>query len=88
MEEDLIKKADIEKIAKEGEKIYEEVKSQYEPQENGKFLAIDIGSKNVFLASSTVEAVQAAKSKYPDNIFYVVKIGFGVTETLARYSNP
>lgn len=85
MDEDLIKKADMEKIASEGVKIYEEVKSKYEPQDNGKYLAIDIDSKDVFLADSTADAVLAAKKVHPDKVFYVVKIGFDSVETLANY---
>ena len=55
MEEDLIKKVNMEKIASEGTKIYEEIKSKYEPQDNGKYLAIEIDSKEVFLADNTAE---------------------------------
>ena len=39
--EELIKKTDIQKIAEEGAKIYEAIRPQYEPIQNGKFLAID-----------------------------------------------
>ncbi|MDP3883117.1 MAG: hypothetical protein Q8Q48_03630 [Candidatus Staskawiczbacteria bacterium] len=85
MDEDLIKKADIQKISSEGEKIYEGIKSKYEPQDNGKFLAIEVFSKDVYLANSTVEAVEMAKKKHPDKVFYVVKIGFDSVETLANY---
>ena len=49
MEEDLIKKTDLQKIVDGGERIYEEIKSQYEPQENGRLLVIDIESGDVFL---------------------------------------
>ena len=85
MEEDLIQKADIEKIAREGEKIYEEVKPQYEPQENGKFLAIEPESKKVYFGNESVDAVMLAKKDYPHKVFYLVKIGYGYIETLAKY---
>ena len=39
---DLIKETDIQRIAEEGAKIYQTIKVQYDPKENGKFLAIDI----------------------------------------------
>ncbi len=84
MEENLVKTVDMERIANEGKKIYEEIKSKYEPQDKGRFLAIEVDSKEVFLADSTVEAVEAAKSKYPDKVFYVVKIGFSANEILSR----
>lgn len=44
-DEELIKKADIQKIAEEGTKIYQGIKTDFEPHQNGKFLAIDIDSK-------------------------------------------
>jgi hypothetical protein len=82
--EDLIKKADLQKIASEGARIYDQLKINYEPQENGKFLAIDIDTKNAYLATSSAEAVELARQKHPDKVFYVVKIGFEVAETMAR----
>jgi len=82
--EDLIKKADIQKIAKEGAKIYEQVKVNYDPKEKGKFLAIDIDSKKVYLGNTSAEALELARQNHPDKVFYVVKIGFDVAETMAR----
>jgi len=85
--DELIKKADLQKIVDEGEKIYEEIKSQYEPKENGKFLAIEVESKKVYFGDTSADAVLLAKKDYPDKVFYVVKIGYGYTETLAKYSH-
>ncbi len=85
MEEDLVKNANLQKIVDEGEKIYEQIKSQYEPQQNGKFLAIEVESKEVYFGNESVDAVMLAKKDFPDKVFYVVKIGYGVTETLAKY---
>lgn len=84
--DELIKKANLQEIVDKGEKIYEEIKSQYEPQHNGKFLAIEIDSKDVFFGERSRDAVELAKQKHPNKVFYVVKIGFGVTETLAKYT--
>ncbi len=56
--EELIKKADIQKIAKEGAKIYEQVKVKYDPKEKGKFLAIDIDSKKVYLGLTEVSEIK------------------------------
>lgn len=82
--QDLIKNSDIQKIADEGEKIYQKVKIQYEPQEKGKFLAIDIETENLYLGTTSAEALELARQQHPDKVFYVVKIGFDVAETLAR----
>lgn len=87
MNNDLIKKADIQKIAEAGAKIYEMIKSQYEPAQNGKFLAIDIESKDTFIANTSSDAVELARKAHPNRVFYVVKIGFSAAETLASLAS-
>jgi len=82
--ENLIKNADIQKIAEEGTKIYSQIKINYDPKEKGKFLAIDIESKKAYLGNTSSEALELARSKHPNKIFYVVKIGFDVAETMAK----
>lgn len=82
--ETLLKNADIQKIAEEGAKLYGKVKVKYDPKEKGKFLAIDIESKKAYLGNTSAEALELARSKHPNRIFYVVKIGFDVAETMAK----
>lgn len=82
--DDLIKKADIQKIAEAGAKIYDEIKLQHEPDQNDKFLAIDIDSKDTFIGNTSSEAVELARKAHPNKVFYVVKIGSSAAETLAR----
>lgn len=81
--EELIKKADLQKIATEGAEIYNQIKVNYEPKENGKFLAIDIETKKVYLSNTSAGAVELARQNHPDKVFYVMKIGFDVAETMA-----
>jgi hypothetical protein len=81
--EDLIKNADIDKIAEEGQKIYDKIKIKYEPKHNGEFLAIEIESRQVYLGKTSAEAVEVARLKHKNKVFYVVKIGYTVAETLA-----
>ena len=82
--QDLIKKADIQKIAEQGGKIYQKIKVNYDPKENGKFLAIDIDSGEVYLANTSAEAVELAREAHPGKVFYVVKIGYDTVETMAK----
>ena len=84
MNDELIKQADIHHIAEEGSKIYLEIKDKYDPKEKGKFLAIDIDSKKVYLGVTSAEAVEEAKKNHPDKIFYVIKVGFDAAETIAQ----
>jgi hypothetical protein len=75
---------EIEKISSEGSKIYADKKDEYEPSYNGQFLAIDIDSKEVYLADDGAEAVELARKAHPDKVFYLVKIGFETAETVAH----
>lgn len=88
MDNDLFKQVNMEKIASEGTKIYEEIKSRYLPQDIGKYLAIDIDSKDVYLSDNTADAVLAAKKEHPNTIFFVVKIGYSAAEILSNMENP
>ena len=81
---DLFKKVNIEKLVKEGDKIYQKIKSQYEPKFNGQYLAIETKSGDTFMGTDGAEAVAKAKTKYPNRVFFLVKIGFTVAETIAK----
>jgi hydrogenase maturation factor len=80
----LIQKADIHRIAEEGTKIYEQIKESYDPKEKGKFLAIDIESRDVYLGNTSADALTLAIQQHPKKVFFVVKIGFDTAETMAQ----
>lgn len=82
--DDLIKKADIHRIAEEGAKIYEGIKGAHDPKNKGKFLAIEISSGNAYLGTTSADALELARQHHPNTIFYIVKIGFDVAETMAK----
>ena len=81
--EELIRQSDLQKISDLGQRIYEEIKGRYEPGDNGKFLAIETDTKKAYIGSTSAEAVETAKKENPLKVFYVVKIGHSVAETLA-----
>lgn len=81
----LITNTNLHEIATEGERIYERIKHRYLPKEKGKFLAIDVGSRKVYLGTTSLESIDLAKKDHPNNIFFVVKIGFSAAETLANW---
>lgn len=83
--EELIKETDIQKIADKGSEIYDKDKVRYEPEHTGEFLAIDIDSEKTYLANTSSEAVELARKSHPNKIFYVVKIGYSVSETLSNF---
>lgn len=64
-------------IAEKGEKIYkEELKKKLEPEHNGDFVAIEVGSGKYFLGKTAEEATNQAKLKFPQGIFHLIKVGF------------
>lgn len=83
--EELIKNTDLERIASQGTLIYQDIKDKYEGNNKGKFLAIDVDSKDAYLALTSAEAVMQAREEHPNKVFYVVKIGFDAAETLANF---
>lgn len=84
MDNDLLKTIDMEKLADEGEKIYEEIKSKYLPQDTGKYLAIEVESKDVYLGEHSSDAVELAKKVHPNKVFFVIKIGYSANEILSK----
>lgn len=74
----------IQKISTEGARIYESLRATYEPQNNGKFLAIDVDSNDVYMSHDGAEAVELARQAHPGKIFFLVKIGFETAEAVAR----
>ena len=84
---DLLTKAEIKKVADAGEKIYEKVKSDYDPKYRGQFLAVDYESGNVYLGKTSDVALNKARVAHPGHVFYLIKIGFDAVETLAHSLN-
>lgn len=80
----LSQKLSPEEIAKRATKIYNSVKSNYEPHDNGKFLAIEPESESIFQGITVAEAVEQARIKYPDRLFFIIKIGFSTVESMAQ----
>lgn len=64
-------------IVAKGQEIYDKkLRNKLESDYRGQIVAIEIDSEDYFLGASVVEAVKEAKKKYPDNLFYFVKVGF------------
>ena len=68
---------DKQEFAKEGKRIYrQKYAKKLEPTERGRIIAIEIESGDSFIGDSTVEAILKAKEKYPNRIFYLMRIGY------------
>lgn len=63
-------------IAQKGRLIYERIKSKYEPKYIGKYLAIGINTKKVYLGATSAAAIKDGLSKNPNDYFFLKRIGF------------
>ncbi len=71
------KRTQAKKLAEVAERLYEEkLKHQLEPRYAGKIVVIDAESGDYFLGATLHEANEQARKKYPNNVFYAVKVGY------------
>ncbi len=76
----------IHALIKKASEIYEGLKGELEPAQNGRFVAIEIESGEHFLGDSREEASAASRVKYPEKVTFTKKIG--EEEKAARHSHP
>jgi len=68
----MINKAEM---AAKGESIYARLKENLEQEHRGEFVAIEVDSGDYFLGETFQDADQRARAKYPESVFYVIRIG-------------
>lgn len=68
---------DQEEIAENGKRIYtERLKAKLEPDHKGEIAAINTETGDYFLGKTLLEAVRRGREKFPDTVFYSVRIGY------------
>jgi hypothetical protein len=67
----------IKRIADKGNKIFEDrIKPALGKEQVGKFVAIEIETGDYVIGDTPEGAVFAAKEKYPEKIFHLVRVGY------------
>ena len=75
-------KVNAKRLAEVAERLYEEkLRNKLEPGHHGEIVVIDAESGDYFLGENLNEANESARKKYPNNVFYAIKVGY-----LAVYS--
>ena len=64
------------KIDTNGAFYYDKIKGELEPKARGKIVAINPDNGDYFIGDSVLEAVKKGRKKYPDCVFYTVKVGY------------
>ena len=76
------------KLVELGQRFYDEkLKSQLEPTDIGRFVAIEPESQRYFLADNGTAALIAAHKAMPDRRFYLVRVGYRVADTVGGYAS-
>ena len=74
---DAVPAVNKERLVAQGEALYQQrLKSQLDPTYHGQIVAIEVESGDYFVGKSVTEAARKAREKYPEKVFYFVKIGF------------
>jgi len=77
---------DKEEIARRGEAIYAEIRSRLEQEHKGKFVAIEVNTREYFIGKTALEAMEKARQKFPYQVSYVIRIGYPVVTVFRRVS--
>ena len=73
---DAVPAVNKERLVAQGEALYQQrLKSQLDPTYHGQIVAIEVESGDYFIGKSVTEAARKAREKYPEKVFYFVKIG-------------
>jgi hypothetical protein len=63
-------------VARRGREIYDrEIRAEVEPEQEGRFLVIDVKSGRYALADDELEAFDRAREDTPDGVLYLVRVG-------------
>ena len=62
-------------LCNRGKEVYSRIKDKLEPGLNNKFVAIEVDMGDYFIGNDAIEATNKAKERYPDSVFFLVRIG-------------
>ena len=76
-------------IAELGKKYYQvNLAKVLEPQHNGKYLVLDVDSGDYEVDAEHMPALLRLQERYPNKIFYAVRVGYGVLFSLGGRMGP
>ncbi len=68
---------DPEDFAHEAEAIYNrKYRAVYERRYHGQIVAIDVSSEEAFVGMTELAALNKARRKYPDHVFFFMRVGY------------
>jgi hypothetical protein len=74
---------DKEAFAQKAQAIYERKhKERLEETARGQVAAVDVESEDIFVGRTALEAAMKARKKFPDRLFYFIRIGYPAVHSL------
>lgn len=68
---------DPEAFAHKAETIYaRKYRAEYESRYHGQIVAIDVASEEAFVGKTELAALNKARRKYPNHVFFFLRIGY------------
>ncbi len=86
-EQAALKAARREDFIERGKRLYDEkLRGELEPENAGRFLAVEPDSENYFLGDTDVEALTAAREAMPGSLFYLVRVGYETAHAIGGHA--
>ena len=80
--------ATLDDLAERGQLIYEkQLKSELEPDQVGRFVAIEPDSGKYFLGNTGTEALVEAHKRMPKSKFYLARVGYKAADSISGYGS-
>jgi hypothetical protein len=73
---DIPKDLDREAFAEKALALYEKDKERLEATEHGRVVALEVESGETFVGRTVLEAAMQGRTKYPDKLFYFIRVGY------------
>jgi hypothetical protein len=73
-------------LVKSGQRFYDEhLRRRLEPEQTGRYVAIEPDSGQYFLADTGTEALLEAHGALPNSLFYLARVGHAAADSLSGY---
>lgn len=70
-----------------GKRLYDEkLRGELEPENTGRFLAVEPHAEKYFLGDTDVEALTAAREAMPESLFYLVRVGYAAAHSIGGHA--
>ena len=71
-------------FARKAEAIYNRrYRADYEARYHGRIVAIEVESEEAFVGTTELAALHKARRKYPDHVFFFLRVGYKATQRIA-----